>query len=95
MHEDMTQRPRKGKSPTILWDPEELRDALWDFVDRPNFTNYTKNRKYNKKTVDPTYLMQERTQTTIAAVTKIMLNTACAPSVWMHALTLINKDSGT
>ena len=91
MHEDMTQRPRKGKA--ILWDPKKLAKALEDFVDRPNFTNYTKNRKYNKKTVDHKYLMQDRTQTTIAAVTKIMRNTACAPKVWMQALKLINKDS--
>ena len=91
MHEDMTQRPRKGK--TILRDPKKLAEALSDFVDRPNFTNYTKNRKYNKKTVDDKYLMQDRTQTTIAAVTKIMRSTACAPAVWMQALTLINKDS--
>ena len=87
----MTQRPRKGKA--ILWDPKELADALGDFVDRPNFTNYTKNRKYNKKTVDHKYLMQDRTQSTIAAVTKIMCTSACAPALWMQALTLINKDS--
>ena len=91
MHEDMTQRPRKGKA--ILQDPKELADALKDFVDRPNFTNYTKNRKYNKKTLDHLYLMKDRTQTTIVAVTKIMRNTACAPAVWMQALKLINKDS--
>ena len=91
MHEDMTQRPRKGKA--ILQDPKELADALNDFVDRPNFTNYTKDRKYNKTTVDHAYLMQVRTQTTIAAATKEMRNTACAPAVWMQALKLINKDS--
>jgi predicted 2-oxoglutarate/Fe(II)-dependent dioxygenase YbiX len=91
MHDDMTQRPRKGKA--ILSDPKKLAEALWDFVDRPNFTNYTKNRKYNKKTVDHEYLMQDQTQTTIAAVTKIMRNTACAPAVWMQALKLINEDS--
>ena len=91
MHEDMTQRPRKGKA--ILWDPKELADALSDFVDRPNLTNYTKNRQSHKKPVDEESLMQDRTQTTIAAVTKIMRNTACAPAVWMQALKLINKDS--
>ena len=87
----MTQRPRKGKA--ILTDAEKLAEALEDFVDKPNFTNYTKNRKYNKKTVDREYLMQDRTQSTIAAVTKIMCTSACAPALWMQALTLINKDS--
>ena len=87
----MTQRPRKGKA--ILTDAKKLAEALGDFVDRPNFTNYTKNRKYNKKTVDDKYLMQDRTQTTIADVTKIMRSTACAPAVWIQALKLINKDS--
>ena len=91
MHEDMTQRPRKGKA--FLWDAKKLAEALSDFVDRPCFTTYTKDRKYNKTTVDHAYLMQVRTQTTIAAVTKEMRNTACAPAVWMQALKLINKDS--
>ena len=91
MHEDMTQRPRKGKA--ILTDAKKLAEALGDFVDKPNFTNYTKNRKYNKKTVNEEYLMQDRTQSTIAAVTKIMCTSACAPALWMQALTLINKDS--
>ena len=87
----MTQRPRKGKA--ILTDAKKLAEALGDFVDKPNFTNYTKTRKCNKKTVDQKYLMQERTQSTIAAVTKIMCTSACAPALWMQALTLINKDS--
>ena len=91
MHEDMPQRPRKGKA--FLWDAKILAEALSDFVDRPNFSTYTKERKYNKTTVDHKYLMQARTQTTIAAVTKEMRNTACAPAVWMQALKLINKDS--
>ena len=91
MHEDMSKRPRKGKS--CLWDAKVLAKALQDFVDRPGFTTYAKERKYNKTTVDQAYLMQVRTQTTIAAATKEMRNTACAPAVWMQALKLINKDS--
>ena len=87
----MTQRPRKGKA--ILTDAKKLAEALGDFVDKPNFTNYTKNRKYNKKTVDHEYLMQDRTQSTIAAVTKILCTSACAPALWVQALTLINQDS--
>ena len=91
MHGDMSKRPRKGKA--FLRDAKKLAEALQDFVDRPCFTNYTKERKYNKTTVDHAYLMQARTQTTIAAVTKEMRVTACAPAVWMQALKIINKDS--
>ena len=91
MHEDMSKRPRKGKA--LLRDANKLAEALYDFVDRPCFTSYTKERKYNKTTVDHAYLMQVRTQTTIAAATKEMRNTACAPAVWMQALKIINKDS--
>ncbi len=91
MHGDMSKRPRKGKA--LLRDANKLAEALHDFVDRPCFTSYTKDRRYNKTTVDQAYLMEVRTQTTIAAVTKEMRNTACAPAVWMQALKLINKDS--
>ena len=89
MHEDMSKRPRKGKA--FLWDAKILAEALSDFVDRPCFTTYTKDRKYNKTTVDQAYLMHVRTQKTIAAVTREILTAACAPSVWMEALKQINK----